>query len=374
MSHSARRALGSLLASALIHLVVLGLLEWLLPPKVDRESWLPAVRRYRPLPVRRHEPRAPVPVSREMVRRVLGLESSLAALAHPGDASPAPLPETPPPVAEAIHPLDIKQPREREPDSVPDSVMWKDQVTDLPIPDPVELDAQRRRRNVAIIAPATGKLERAWLHLPAYGRPLGAQIEAAAFLRGGHKLPGPVPLEIEFHLKKLGRCGALIEGIGAEPDPIHGFAGCPERHILHRSEMREFSVLHLGYIDVESLEAMVEYLVQGGFAIMSSIQMALCEAGLDRRYGSRVERQLLEPGHPLFHSFFDITRYAGSNAPCTGFGPVPALVLDGRVTATTPPPGFNTRYPCPANQVFVNHLAFALIQPSAMGGRYEARR
>ena len=200
-----------------------------------------------------------------MVRRVLGLESFLAALAHPGDASPAPLPETPPPAAEAIHPLDIKQPREREPDSVPDSVMWKDQVTDLPIPDPVELDAQRRRRNVAIIAPATGKLERAWLHLPAYGRPLGAQIEAAAFLRGGHKLPGPVPLEIEFHLKKLGRCGALIEGIGAEPDPIHGFAGCPERHILHRSEMREFSVLHLGYIDVESLEAMVEYLVQGGF-------------------------------------------------------------------------------------------------------------
>ena len=107
---------------------------------------------------------------------------------------------------------------------------------------------------------------------------------------------------------------------------------------------------------------------------MSSIQMALCEAELDRRYGSRVERRTLELDHPVFHSFYDITRYRPGNRFCAGFGPVPALVLDGRVTATTPPPGFNTRYPCPANQVFVNHLAFALIQPSAMGGRYEARR
>ena len=138
--------------------------------------------------------------------------------------------------------------------------------------------------------------------------------------------------------------------------------------------MKEFSVLHLGHIDVESLEAMVDYLARGGFGIMDSRQLALCETELKRRYGNRVERQLLELGHPLFHSFYDITRYAQSNALCTGFGAVTALVLYGRVAATTPPPRFNARMPCPSNRMFVNHLAFALIQPSAMGGRYEARR
>ena len=292
----------------------------------------------------------------------------------PGDAAPLPLPETQPPAAEEIQPLDVRQSRERDPDTVPDSVMWKDQVTDLPVPDRVELDAERRRRNVAIIDPATGKLERAWLHLPVYRELSGGLIDAAAFVRGGHKVPGRVPLEIEIHLKNRGECGGLIEGFHPEPDPIHSFAGCTQRHILPRSHMKRFSVLHLGYIDVESLEAMVEYLARGGFGIMDSRQLALCETGLKRRYGNRVERQLLKLGHPLFHSFYDITRYALGNALCAGFGPVTALVLDGRVTATTPPPRFNARMTCPSNRMFVNHLAFALIQPSAMGGRYEARR
>ena len=375
MSHPSRRVLLSLLASALIHLVAVGLLEWLLPPRIERESWRPTVRRYRPLPVRRHETRAPVPVSREMVRRVLAAEPSLAAVPSPGDASPPALPETPPPPAEEIQPLDIRHSREREPDTVPDSVMWKDQVTDLPVPDRVELDAERRRRNVAIIDPATGRLERAWLHLPVYRKLSGNLIEAAAFLRGGHKLPGRVPLEIEVHLKEMGDCGPVIPGIGAEPDPIHTFVGCPGRHILHRSEMKEYSVLDLGYIDVESLEAMVEHLARGGFGLMNSRQLALCETELKRRYGSRVERQLLELGHPVFHSFYDITRYYRGNVPCPSpVLPVAALVLDGRVTATTPPPRFNTEVTCPSNRMFVNHLAFALIQPSAMGGRYESRR
>ena len=375
MSHPSRRVLLSLVASALIHLVVVGLLEWLLPPRIEPESWRPSVRRYRPMPVRRHETRAPVPVSWEMVRRVLGAEPSLAAVPPAGDASPLPLPETQPPPTEEIQPLDVRQSREREPDTVPDSVLWKDQVTDLPVPDRVELDAERRRRNVAIIDPATGKLERAWLHLPVYRPTSKALDEGAAFLRRGFKLPGPVPLELEIHLKKLGVCGDHpIPGIGREPDPIHSFIGCPERQILHRSEMKEFSVLHLGHIDVESLEAMVEYLAKGGLGIMDSRQLALCETELKRRYGDRVERRLLELGHPLFHSFYDITRYGLGNALCRGFGPVTALVLDGRVAATTPPPRFNARMPCPSNRMFVNHLAFALIQPSSMGGRYEARR
>ena len=375
MSHPSRRVLLSLVASALIHLVVVGLLEWLLPPKVERESWRPSVRRYRPMPVRRHETRAPVPVSPEMVRRVLGAEPSLAAAPPAGDASPPPLPETPPPAGEQVRPLDVRHPREREPDTVPDSVMWKDQVTDLPIPDLVELDAERRRRNVAILDPATGKLRRAWLNLPAYSGASGNLIDAAAFLRGGHKLPGRVPLEIQIHLKEMGDCGAVIPGLGNEPDPIHGFAGCPGRHILHRSEMKEFSVIHLGHIDVESLEAMVKYLAQGGFGIMDSRRLALCETELKRRYGSRVERRLLELGHPVFHSFYDITRYYSGNVPFPyPVSPVTALVLDERVTATTPPRRFNTEVTCPSNRMFVNHLAFALIQPSAMGGRYEARR
>lgn len=380
MSHPSRRVLLSLLASALIHLVAVGLLEWLLPPRIERESWRPTVRRYRPLPVRRHETRAPVPVSREMVRRVLAAEPSLAAVPPAGDASPPALPETPPPPAEEIQPLDVRHTREREPDTVPDSVMWKDQVTDLPVPDRVELDAERRRRNVAIIDPATGKLERAWLHLPAYGAGepgdlrAGALADAPAFLERGLKLPGLVPLRVEIKWFRLGKPARIIEGITKKVEPMHSFRSYPERHILHRSEMKEFSVLHLGHIDVESLEAMVEYLARGGFGIMGAKQLALCETELKRRYGDRVERRFLELGHPLFHSFYDITRYALGNALCPGFGPVTALVLDGRVTATTPPPRFNTEVTCPSNRMFVNHLAFALIQPSAMGGRYEARR
>ena len=195
MSHPSRRVLLSLLASALIHLVVVGLLEWLLPPRVERESWRPTVRRYRPLPVRRHEPRAPVPVSREMVRRVLGTEPSLAAVPPSGDAAPLPLPATPPPPPERVQPLDVRQSREREPDTVPDSVMWKDQVMDLPVPDRVELDAERRRRNVAIIDPATGKLERAWLHLPCVPPKLSGSpgsTQPLSFERG-YKLPWPSP-------------------------------------------------------------------------------------------------------------------------------------------------------------------------------------
>ena len=378
MSHPARRPLLALLASALIHLVVLCLLEWLLPAPLDREVWRPSVRRYRPLQVRRLEPRAPVPVSREMVRRVLGAEPSLAAVPPAGDASPPHVPETPPPAGEQVQPLDIRHTRERQQDTLPDSVLWKDQVTDLPMADPVELDAQGRRRNVAVIDPATGKLARGWLHLPIYASGRGGRArvlgDASAYIEGGHKVPGRVPLRIATRSFPLGAKAPIIEGITRKNDLIHTFGEYPERHLLHRSEMREFSVLHLGYIDVESLESLVEYLAQGGFAFLNPIQMSLCQGELERRHGSRVEGRFLELDHLLFHSYYDITRYRPGNRLCPGIRPVPALVLDGRIAATAQPPGFNADVACRANRMFVNFLAFALIQPSAMGGRYEARR
>ncbi len=378
MRHPARRPLLAFLASALIHLVALGLLEWLLPPTLDHGGWRPAVRRYRPLAVRRLEPTAPVPVSREMVRRVLGTESALAALPGTGAPSPGPLPETPPPPAERVQPLDIRHSRERQPDSLPDSVLWKDQVTDLPMADPVELDAQGRRRNVAVIDPATGKLARGWLHLPVYGRGRGGRAkvlgDASAFIEGGHKVPGRVPLRIATRSFHLGGKAPIIEGITKKNDLIHTFGEYPERHLLHHSERREFSVLHLGYIDVESLESLVEYLAQGGFAFLNSVQMSLCQAELARRYGDRVEQRRLELDHRLFHSYYDITRYRPGNRVCPGIRPVPALVLDGRIAATAHPPSFTADVACRANRMFVNFLAFALIQPSRMGGRYEARR
>ena len=95
------------------------------------------------------------------------------------------------------------------------------------------------------------------------------------------------------------------------------------------------------------------------------------EAEIVRLGGVELEAVEISLGHPLFHAYFDITRYREAPRGCPPVAPVPGLELDGRLVAVAPP-RFTPRLPCPANKLFVNALAFGLIQPSQMGGRYLA--
>ncbi|MEW6750409.1 MAG: hypothetical protein AB1505_05460 [Candidatus Latescibacterota bacterium] len=262
--------------------------------------------------------------------------------------------------------------------------------------DPLELDALAREHTVVLVDPETGKLRRAWLHLPAYenspptlreppwgcGRYEGTKglLEAADLAARGFRLPGAVPIEWHVRLHEL---GCLVHGLShidgfPDPDPIHSFALYPRRHILHRTEMAQYPVIDLHYIDVESTEVAGQYLLDGGFFIAGYGQMGLLERELRRRTapgdGERVTRVTMGLEHPLFHSFFDITALCCTRE-CGGSRrrvcAVPGLQLDGRLVAAITPP-FDPKRDCPANKLHVNVLAWALVQPSPMGGRYLA--
>ncbi len=138
--------------------------------------------------------------------------------------------------------------------------------------------------------------------------------------------------------------------------------------------MKEYAVLFLSHIDVESTEALVSCLAEGGVAFLADRgQLSLLEREIGSRFGDRLQRVMVELGHPLFHSFYDITKYVAAGPRCPGIGPLPALELDGRLVALVPP-RFTVDAPRMANQFHVNALAFALVQPRRMGGRYLARK
>ncbi|MCC7265657.1 MAG: hypothetical protein IT369_24375 [Candidatus Latescibacteria bacterium] len=135
--------------------------------------------------------------------------------------------------------------------------------------------------------------------------------------------------------------------------------------------MAQYPVLFLRYIDVESTQAMVEYLASGGFAVVNPGQLNLLYKGLQERAEKRVQRVTVDLGHPPFHCWFDITRYWDANQYCPAITPLSGLELDGRLVALCSPP-FISQYPCSSNQLYINVLVFGLIQPSQMGGRYRS--
>lgn len=254
--------------------------------------------------------------------------------------------------------------------------------------DLVELDAYRRQRTIAIVDPKTRKLSSAQLHLPAYMNALdhgsgcppyqrGQEIvEVLDLLGRGFQVPRPTPIASQIHWFRLGPCGGLSQPVQArccnDDDPIHTFSNHPGRHILAYEEMKEYSVLSLQLIDIESTEAMVRYLMEGGFALVKGQQLSLLQEKLKIRVGARLKLVTIELGHPLFHSFYDITKYVDPTPPptnCPPIEPLPGLELDGRLIVVVGP-RFNRKYPCQANKFYVNVLAYALIQPSPMGGRY----
>ena len=65
---------------------------------------------------------------------------------------------------------------------------------------PVELDALARRRNVVLLDPEGKRLERAYVHVPAYINGPAHVIEnALSMKRRGFAIPDRVPLEFEIH-------------------------------------------------------------------------------------------------------------------------------------------------------------------------------
>ena len=259
----------------------------------------------------------------------------------------------------------------------------------LALVDPVALDAERRRRTVAIIDPETGKLKQAFLHLPAYtnaptpcegcpGYHGGRQArEIYNFITWGAALSGRVPIQTEIHWFKLGGCirwpAPALKGFDKR-DPIHTYGCRPRRHILSYAQMKEYSVLLLQYMDVESTETLGRYLIEGGFAMMNRTQLALVRQELQSKVGQRIKAVTLELGHPIFHSYYDFTRYVPGNGICPfGIVPIRGLQLDGRLVAVVGI-GFVMDQNCPGNEFYVNVIAYGLIQPSPMGGRYISRR
>ena len=131
--------------------------------------------------------------------------------------------------------------------------------------------------------------------------------------------------------------------------------------------MNQYPVVFLSYIGVESYEVLAQYLVAGGFVIgahLPSLQEYLSQIG------ESAEIVKIELGHPLFHAFFDVTEYREKSRACPPVGPLNALQLHNRVAAIAGVPGFILELPCPSNRLYVNAIAFGLIQQSGMGGRY----
>ena len=184
-------------------------------------------------------------------------------------------------------------------------------------------------------------------------------------------LPGKVPIVCEVHLYRKGRRQRTpgwikIEG-QPDPDPIHRFIYYHRRHKLHHSEMKEYSVLLLQYIDVESTEAMARYLMDGGFAVVSYGQLRILQREIQKHVSDhRLQAVKLGLEHPLFRSFYDIT----DGGP--ELESINCLELDGRLIAVTGVRFVRGNRYTKANKLFVNVLAYGLIQPSKMG-RYLVR-
>lgn len=210
--------------------------------------------------------------------------------------------------------------------------------------DLIELDAERRFRTVALVDPDTKKLKRAYFHVPSYRRMTGNILARSLdLMRRGFFLPKGVPIKEEIHYY-------------------------PDRLLVY-DEIRAYPVLLMQHIRVESDSVLARYLINGGFVIdQFEGTLVSLHRQLQAQIGDRAKRVTLELGHPVFHAFFDIDRYY-PGGPCPGVGPTPALEVDERIVAIVGPP-FSLDRPCPANKFYANIIAFALTQPSKMGGRY----
>jgi hypothetical protein len=259
----------------------------------------------------------------------------------------------------------------------------------VPRVDPVALDAMRHERTVVVTDARTGRLKQAYVHLPVYmagGRrnPAASLRSAKSLIERGLTLPGRVPVEFTFADHRLG--GAIERPPEPPGDPIHRFTLHPRRQVLHSTQMAEYPVLYLPYIDVESTEAMVQYLIDGGFGVVDRRQLDLLEEAMSREEPERLQSVSVGLEHPLFQSYFDISQYSPGNCgccpppspcpdppccicPCPPVQPLAGLQLDDRLIAVEAPPPYHNRCGCPSNALYVNVLVYGL-QTHRMAGRF----
>lgn len=385
----------ALLFSFFLHLAVLAAMEVWLVRELKQELRYP-VRLYvgPPLPLRfRPVPPAagtagkglraeggPVPMPDLVGQGPVGLPegvgeggSALEGMGIPGLPGVLELPAWPGGKSETYIPR-----QELFPAEPPDlTFMLREPLADRDIPiafDLVELDAERRQRTVVLIDQETRRLKKAYLHLPAYrnasGYEGGREVAELFRLLNQPSSAGKRPIEGKVNYYRLGEPARWVQSEEiSDSDPLHSFSGYPERQLLHASEMVEYPLLILHYIDVVSTPALVEYLVEGGFAVVNPDQLDLLHGRLQERVGKRVQSVNVDLEHPLFHCWFDLTQYRSGNSFCPELAPLPGLELDGRLIVVGVP-RFVWRYPCPANQLYINVLVYGLVQPSPMGGRY----
>ncbi|NKB69716.1 MAG: hypothetical protein GKR89_21815 [Candidatus Latescibacteria bacterium] len=433
-----RRIAAALAASLVLHILAIWLAGTLVPPEVGRSVKIRFRPRFEP-EIERFVPTPPVPVARELLEQ---LRREVAAPITDVEAPQIALYDSLGDEVQRRHLVEDGTLVEGEDDKgrtvLPDSLSEGLDAVDLvnispaversglPPADPVELDAMRRQRTVVVIDDSTGRLKRAYVHLPLYsagGRfnPASALRRAQTLIERGFKLPGEVPVEFTFVEYRLGRgAGPLREPqrelerelqreLQGEPqlkpqrepqreplgdevpqrpvDPIHRFANFPQRHLLHASELQAHPVLYLPYIDIESTQTLARHLLDGGYAVMGRGQLDFLHQALAAQEGEAVEQITVGLEHPLFKAHFDIGQYSPSSCgccppppmcpapccvcPCPPVGPLAGLQLDGRLIAVENPPPFHSKCACPSNNLFINVLVYGL-QTHRMGGRYAA--
>lgn len=389
-----RRVTIALLLSALLHGLGVWLAHVLIP--LDFEERAFRVR----LPVRRMEikrlkSRPPLPVPHQFLERLRAAEGAPDLEIELATGEEVSLPEVEIPLVDEGLPLVGKEkPSAVERDTLNASLDHLEQVGELPL-DLVELDAEARERTVVLLDPDTGKLKKAYLHIPCYrnsrdrhgGRRLAQTMERGwhggrelaqtmKMIERGERLPSWPPFENQIHWYNLGDSSSRwipVEGEPA-PDPIHRFPTFYGRQKLTYQEVKKYPFLATDYIDVESTDVMIRYLMEGGFALLNGGQYYHLKRELERTVEKRLETVRIGLGHPVFHAYYDVTEYRDPNGTCPSVGPLWTLRLDGRLIAITGVPRFNLAAPCLSNQLYVNALVYGLVQPSRMGGRYIARK
>ncbi len=374
-----RHVVSALVVSFVLHIVGVWLVHRVHPP-AEQAPLLRLRLPRRQIPMERLETRPAVPVERSLLERLRATGSPRAAPQIAGGGEAAPMPEVELPAEE----FDVLTRRKKA--SVE---ALRDTLIKLALGDPEwgtnfeadlgEFDAQRRHRTTVLVDRDTGKLLKAYLHVPSYRNYLsppcewhgGAGLEGVLVaVESGRSLPTPPPFENEVHWFDLRGCSRLGD---LEADPIHRFSIYPRRDRLSHEQLRDFPFIDLAYIDVYSTREMVTYLSGGGFALMDAGQFYHVKRELQKALGERVGERLFELGHPVFDFVYAVDRYQDeSNRLCPSFGPLTALVLDGRLLSLTGVPSFNPQAACPANRVYVNAIAYALTQPSKLGGRFGA--
>ena len=241
------RVAAALTASAALHLLAMWLMYLWVPPDLGKRLFrvgVPVsaveVEPYRPAP-----PISVPPPLLEQLRTAAGPLTLDPAEHGVGVLVPEleiPLPE------HALQDLAEKEmaPVLASPETLKSAARFLAQVRERPLTSMVEFATEGLVRTVSLIDPETGKLKLARLHIPLRRQKRGpcGICQSLELMRRGFRVPRPVPIR----------------------ETIHYY---PAGYRLKLQEMRDYSVILLDYINVESMAAAAQYLTEGGFAITS---------------------------------------------------------------------------------------------------------